>query len=73
VDDGAGKCPGDAGYPLDLGDHQPAEQVDVVGLGPDNDVIRPGDVVRLRDTGDLPDADGDVGCLPDRIVWATLP
>ena len=49
VDDGAGQRPGDACYRLDLRNHQLAEIVDVARLRTDDDVVRAGDVIGLRD------------------------
>lgn len=63
--DGAGERSGDAGYTLDLGDDEAAKVVHVVGLGPDDHVIGSRDVVGLGHAGDLADAEGHVGCLPD--------
>ncbi len=63
--DRAGQRPGDAGDALNLGHDHLAQVVNVVGLGPDDDVVRPGDVVGLHDAGDLRNAAGDFSRLSD--------
>jgi thiamine-monophosphate kinase len=65
MDDRAGKGASDARYALNLRDDQAAEIVDIVRLGPDYDVVRPGDVVGLSHSGNLPDLRGYVGRLAD--------
>jgi len=65
VHDRAGQRPGDPWHALDLRHHQTTKVVHVVSLGPDNYVVWSGDVIGLGDAGNLPDARGNVGCLPD--------
>src|SRR5262249_41687738 len=65
VDDGAGERSGDARHALDLRDDEPAEVIDVVRLGADDDVVGPGYVVSLVHAGDKPDRPRHVGCFPD--------
>src|SRR6185437_10720255 len=62
---GAGERPGDPGHGLDVPGDQPSEFVDVVCLGPHDDVVGPGDVFGLRDAADLSDERGHVGGLAD--------
>ena len=77
----AGQCPGDPGDGLDLRDHEPAEIVDVFGLGPDDHVVGPGYVLCLGDPGHGADVHGDFGrpsadlCLNEdvRLHHAVLP
>ena len=52
-------------HTLDLGDDQLAQVVHIVRLGPDDHVVRTGDVVRLGYAGDLADVHGDIGGLAD--------
>src|SRR5216683_599653 len=64
VDDGAGQGPGDAGYPLDLGDHEPPEVINIGRFCPDDHVIGAGDIVGLRHAVDGRNPDGDLGGFP---------
>ena len=63
--DRAGERPGDAGHALDLGDDKPAKVIHVVRFGPDDHVVRPGNVVSLSDAANLRDSESYLGCLPD--------
>ena len=63
--DRARERPGDACHALDLGDDEPTKVIHVVRLGPDDDVIWPGDVIGLSNTGDLRNSESYLGCLPD--------
>ena len=50
---------------LDARDHELAQLVDVGGLGPDDDVVGPGDVLGLRDAVEGGDLRGDRSGLAD--------
>jgi 2-phospho-L-lactate guanylyltransferase len=65
VHDRAGQRPGDPWHRLDLRDHEPAQVVDVFGLGPHDHVVRPGDIVGLGDAADVTDLLRDLGGLAD--------
>src|SRR5688572_7993107 len=65
VDDRAGQRAGDAVDRLDAGNDEPAELVDALGLGPDDDVVGTGDILGLNHAGDLTDGLGDLGGLAD--------
>src|SRR5579862_5952739 len=65
VHHGAGERPGDPRDGLDVHRDEPAQVVDVVRVGADDDVVRACDVFRLRDPGDLADLVGHVGGLTD--------
>src|ERR1039457_994612 len=61
VHDRAGQGPGDPGDTLDLGDHELPEVIHAVRFGPDDHVVRPGDVLGEGHPLDAPDAASDVG------------
>jgi len=65
VDDWAGEGPRYPVHRLDLGDDEPAEIVDVFGLGAHDNVIRPGHVLRLGHSWDLRDPGGNLRGLTD--------
>ena len=65
MDDRAGQRPGDPLDRLDLGGDQLAELVHILRLGADDNVVRSGDILRLRDAGDLRDLPGHVGGFAD--------
>jgi thiamine-monophosphate kinase len=63
MDDGAGQGPGDAGYALDLGDHELPEIIHVARFGPDDHVVGAGDVLGQGHPLDIADAASDLGGL----------
>jgi hypothetical protein len=65
VDDRARERAGDAVDRLDAGDHQAAQVVDGVGLGPHDHVVGAGHVLGLGHAGDLADRRGHLGGLAD--------